>query len=460
MRKAIAPAAIAAPATSDERLGLPFILTLVYVVVEYARPANPMKIPLIISILLLVNWITAPEKRWSPQASWFLVLLAVIAVTGPFALNTYAALWGFVAMVTQLVFICIPMMTFLSSLRRLTIFINTLLVVLAYIALYGLFHAGQGPGGHIGDENDLALALNMVIPYAYMSIFLAEDLGQRLLYLGTFGLMVATVIGTFSRGGFLGLVAMLAFCLLMSPKKRVAVTVALVLSLGIVTFAPSAYWDRVSTIADEASDHATGTGFLRRQFWAIAREMFYQNPAFGVGFKNFQWNIDQYESAEQRARVGRSFSGMAAHSVYFTVLAELGLAGAIVFVTIIGYDVRDMRRVVQWCARLRHGEAAQFGAAHDAARAEAYARAMQASLIGFLVSGAFLSAFDYPHFWVLTSLIVALKYVTADLVQAAEPTRATIDRDRVTPPHVQAAGSPQTAWWQHGGEPYPPILER
>src|SRR5438874_475872 len=80
-----------------EALGLPFVLTLIYLWVEYARPANPMKIPLIVSVLLLMNWTMHRDKIWNPQANCFLMLLALIAITGPFAVNTYAAWWGFVA---------------------------------------------------------------------------------------------------------------------------------------------------------------------------------------------------------------------------------------------------------------------------------------------------------------------------------------------------------------------------
>ena len=54
-----------------ERLGFPFLLILLYLILEYARPANPMKIPMIISIILFFMWTTLPEKNWSPQIICF-----------------------------------------------------------------------------------------------------------------------------------------------------------------------------------------------------------------------------------------------------------------------------------------------------------------------------------------------------------------------------------------------------
>jgi len=411
---------------AGKTLGFPFLLILIYLLVEYVRPPEPMKIPLIISVLLFAGWMTLSRKTWSPQATCFLLLLSVMAVTGPFATNSYAAWWGFVGMTVELLFICIPMMHFVSSMRKLSIFINAWVALGAYLALYGIVHGGQGPGGHVGDENDLALALNMIIPYAYMSLFSAAGVVQKTFLLSAFGVMVAAVVATFSRGGFLGLLSLLLYCLLVSPRKKVAMALGSVLIVGALLYAPSAYWNRVATILDEASDTAAGTGALRREYWAIARQMFYDNPIFGVGVGNFPWNVSLYESSDQMAQVGRSYAGQAVHSLYFSILAELGLAGALIFLALAQYNIRDTRLVMAQCAiwgrRRRPSQGTPSPAAdspigRNVNKARCYAHAVGASMVGYLVSGIFLSVFSYPHFWILTAVTVALRGATAEVLK-------------------------------------------
>ena len=165
--------------------------------------------------------------------------------------------------------------------------------------------------------------------------------------------------------------------------------------------------------------------------------MFYENPIVGVGFKNFPWNVNEYESPEQKARVGRSYAGMAVHSVYFAILAELGLCGAAIFAVILGYNIRDLRRIIQWSVEWKKYRPPDDRMRRDVDRAVSYGRAMQASLVGFLVSGIFLSAFDYPHFWILTALIVALKEIVARELKRADGTLVpTLPRDGVGFPSI------------------------
>jgi len=431
-----ASAALSSIGKQHEPLGFSFVLILIYLVMEYARPANPMKIPMLISILLFLNWLAIPEKRWNPQIKCFLILLCLIAVMGPFAVNNYSIFWGFVDMAVELLCICIPIIHFVNSMRKLSILINGLLAVYVYVAIYGLMHSGMGPGGHIGDENDLALALNMVIPYAFVSIFLTKSNSRKALFIGVFALLVFGVIGTFSRGGFLGLLPVLLYCSVLTPRKALALVLVLFVSLGVWIFSPDKYWTEMGTIVEEADNPELGTGGLRRQYWAMAMRMFYENPIFGVGLENYNHNIDIYEPEDQYLRVGRSFHGMSAHSLYFTLLAELGVSGALIFGAIIWFNTKDTKAIIKASysnrerlksprkRETRHNSWENtIPTAHEARladlnKARFYAHAMRASLLGYLTSAAFISVFTYPHFWLLTAMIVALKEVTANLVKS------------------------------------------
>ncbi|MGH9876748.1 MAG: O-antigen ligase family protein, partial [Nitrososphaerales archaeon] len=322
------------------------------------------------------------------------------------------------------------------SMRKLSILINSLLVVYVYVAIFGLLHNGMGPGGHIGDENDLALALNMVIPYAFVSVSLTKSPLRKALFVGVFALMVFGVIATFSRGGFLGLLSVLLYISVLTPRKGLALVLVLFVSLGAWIYTPDKYWTEMGTIMDEADNPELGTGGLRRQYWEIALRMFYENPIFGVGLENYNHNIYDYEPDDQMQRVGRSFHGMSAHSLYFTLLAELGLSGSLIFAAIVWFNTKDTNAIIKAAysnserlKSIRKRETRPNSwenttpTAHDALladlnKARFYAHAMRASLLGYLTSAVFLSVFGYPHFWLLTAMIVALKEVTDNLLKS------------------------------------------
>ena len=412
----------------SKSLGLPLILLIIYVVMDYARPADPMDIPFLISIILFISWLLLKKKLWTPQIVCFFLLLATIAAMGPFAINTFAIWWGFRAMAVQLLCICIPMIHHINSPRKTRIFIYALISVFAYLAVYGLLHAGTGPGGFVGDENDLALALNTAIPFAYVSFLLSRRLLNKALFGASTLLIILAVVATFSRGGFLGLIPVLLYCYLLSPNKVFTTIVAACVALALSAVTPEkygmSYSQRLSSMVAETTGEQEGTGALRKQHWAIARRMFYDNPILGVGFKNYNWNIPSYQTEQQYETLGRSLAGFAAHSLYFTVLAELGAAGVLIFAAILWYNYKDIRWIIRHAGTItasrkypsnsknRLMKQAPFD---DMTYARYYAHAICAAFLGYLVSGIFLSVFDYPHFWFLTALLGGLKQTTASL---------------------------------------------
>ena len=52
------------------------------------------------------------------------------------------------------------------------------------------------------------------------------------------------------------------------------------------------------------------------------------------------------------------------------------------------------------------------GRINDLKKAYFYANAMQASLIGYLVTSIFISTLYYPSFWIMMGFVVALRNIT------------------------------------------------
>ena len=129
-----------------------------------------------------------------------------------------------------------------------------------------------------------------------------------------------------SRGGFIGLVTGLGYCWFKSPKKIVSGAIVGLLICFSLFFTTPEYWDEMNTIKQGKSE---STADLRMYYWGCGWQMFLAHPLFGVGPNNFPWVIEQYEPPE--GYHGRHHGSRPAHSLYFTLLSELGLVGAVLF---------------------------------------------------------------------------------------------------------------------------------
>jgi O-antigen ligase len=399
------PAEAAAPEQNGAAPGSawPFGLLLLYLALEYARPGalNALHAPGVVAALLAIAVITSGRLSLRDSCTrLFIALLVLMAVHVPLALNTYWALQTFLSLLITFV-AYLAIVTSVTSQARVGTLMNTWLAVHAYLALVGILGAGRGVGGFLGDENDLSLALNMVIPFAFFLALDAERLRNTIACLLLLLLLLAANIATMSRGGFIGLAAVAIGGWLFSRRKVASGLLLAFLVVMATVLAPEEYWREIRTIVNATQDP---TGAERMYTWAVAWKMFLANPLFGVGQGNVPWELSSYQPAE--GFEGRSLAGRAVHSLYLTLLPELGLIGAVIVVAMVYAILRRLRSVTVQARRLADGPRGL-----EARRLAALSRAMLVSLVGYLVSGVFISVLYYPHFWLLSGFAVALANV-------------------------------------------------
>lgn len=284
-------------------------------------------------------------------------------------------------------------------------------------AMFTGFQGGYAypPASFIADNNDLALAFNMMLPLIW---FLSTAARQAWLRWGLRLALVLTVMGvltTRSRGGFLGLCAVVLVLVLRARVKMVAVGVlACVVLVGTVVL-PENTLSRVETIGEYDRDHSA-QGRLRA--WMVATKVAVDSPLVGGGFKIFGEEIwRRYDPGARHVLV--------AHSIYFQVLGEHGFVGLAIFLALLG---ATHRALVQTASRARGTSTAWVAE---------LAGCIQASLVAYMVSGAFLSRSDFDLFYQLVAVAAVLPSIVereAAASEAAEPAR----------PAVAA----QTPWWR------------
>ncbi len=182
--------------------------------------------------------------------------------------------------------------------------------------------------------------MNVAIPVAFFMSQAAKNQRAKLLYIVLLGLFILSVVASSSRGAFLGLVAVAVYCWFYSSKKIISLFWGICLIGLVLIAAPQEYWDRINSITDD-STMESGTAGQRMFTWGIGWEMFLANPVFGVGQGNFPWTIGDYLGT--RTWQTKSLAGRQAHSLYFTLLPELGLVGVMIFGAMIYSNYKDTR---------------------------------------------------------------------------------------------------------------------
>lgn len=405
--------------TSDERerKGLVFYLIVLYLFLDLVRPGFVWHFPKIISALLVIAWILKPDKVTKIQVWGFVAFIAVLAVDIPIAKNTFSAVWTTYGMFVLLIGICVPLITFTDTLMKLRHLINALQVIFFYIAVYAITHEGFGPAGAAGgqDENYVAAAMNLVLPLAVFSFFAEKKLWKRALFVAFVGAYILAIVVGLSRGGFVGLLCGLGFSVFKSPRKGLAIFIAALILAFLGAIAGASYWAEMGTITDTSES----TADMRLELWKIAVQEFLAYPLTGVGGDNYLWRMHEFESPEQMEKYGRVVVAHV-HSTYFQLLAEMGIAGCIVFVVIMLSTYKDYRRVDGLSGKVLASGSQADSLKEDAKWMQNYGRGLMGGLIGYMASVAFLSALYYSHLWIIVSLMVALYMITIRRASAEE----------------------------------------
>lgn len=204
-------------------------------------------------------------------------------------------------------------------------------------------HKIEGFSGHVlGDRNELALAFVIALPICY---YLLQEYGKqskmlRLGMMGVMGLIVAAVIGTQSRGGFIALMVLAAYFFVKSDHKIPLAIVGIILAGILSQFVSSEWTTRMDTIGTAASDES----FMGRVVaWKLSFILAMNHPFFGGGFKALETYSVWLDLSKDFFSYSFFYTGdalpdtehpHAAHSVYFQIMGDHGFVGLAIYLAI------------------------------------------------------------------------------------------------------------------------------
>jgi O-antigen ligase len=339
-----------------------------------------------------------------PREVNLILLLGVASLFSiPFAIDPSEAWATFVDFVIKTILIFLVLANVLRTELRVKMLFWLVLIVSIYLSVNviqdyraGIFTIGlaetntQRIGGAIkglfDNSNDLALHLVTIIPIALALGLVKKNPLTRIVYWGIGLLMLSAVIITFSRGGFLALIAMtLVLARKFSRRNKAATLATLVLTvIFFIAVAPGAYGGRLATIFNSAAD-VTGsssqrTEVLKRSIWVALRY-----PVFGVGLGNFHHKSDHE---------------LGTHNAYTQVAAEVGIPAMILYILFLVHPLRKLRMIER-----------ELFERNETSRFYYLSIGLQASIVGYMVASFFAAVAYQWYIYYLVGYAIALRRI-------------------------------------------------
>jgi putative inorganic carbon (hco3(-)) transporter len=244
-------------------------------------------------------------------------------------------------------------------------------------------------GGMFENPNDLATALDLLLPFAVALTLVSKGIG-RLIYLLCSTILAVGVLVTLSRGGFLGLIA--SGCVLLwklgrGRRARTILTTGLICGV-LFAVMPGGYGARIATIFNNDQDQ-TGSAQLRRELMERAASIAINRPVVGVGMGNFHiYSIREKE----------------AHNAYLEIAAELGVMGLTAYLIVILAPLRSLRRIERQTMGMR-----------SKSEREMYwlSASVQAAFIAYMICSFFASIQYLWYLYYTAAYAVALRQIHA-----------------------------------------------
>jgi probable O-glycosylation ligase (exosortase A-associated) len=408
-----------------------FAALLLYLWFALFRPQEWMwfdvtswRLSLMLGMLLVVpSIVTGILPNLTHPLSLGGVLFLVCALLGQINAFNPAAGWLWLDFFARLLTVSLLAVTLINTPRR---YVLTLLVIassfgfhaakagLAVVLGLGAVRFGEGAAGAFADNNGYAVGMAMIAPLLICCGQNLERLALRVGFYVAGVLCVFGVIGTFSRGGFLAMTAGALVFAMLQRRRVLALLVIVILAVPVGYFVQisQGFSDRLETI--KTYEQVGDTSAMGRlHFWSVAIKIAKDYP-LGVGLFNYQPAYDTYDDSGGEFGKARSV-----HSSHFQVLAETGFPGAIVWVAMFAWALLVAFRIRRKAIR------SQTLAPGDQRLFVSVSTGLIASMVAFVVGGAFVAMALNDLTWISFALVAALDRLFQQVNAVSAPRAAS-----------------------------------
>src|SRR5712691_1332125 len=264
--------------------------------------------------------------------------------------------------------------------------------------LFGLRTGGESrvwgpPDSFLADNNAFGLALNMCLPLLFFLAKEEKNKWMKLLLRVCFVASIVSVMLTYSRGGLLGLGVVLAAITLKTRHKVIGGFLLTVSVFLVLSFAPSAWMDRMSRFMSGDLDASANQRLVA---WETAWHFAKDYPVTGGGFDTLP-DVNVFQRYQLKP-LPLGYTSTSPHSIYFQLLSDQGFVGLGLFLLLIASCFWTLWRIKR-TARV-------LGSAQWLMN---YANMVEIAILAFMVSGAFLGFLYLDVIYQMIAIVVVLK---------------------------------------------------
>ena len=427
------------PAAKRGASRVAFAGLFLFTMMLYVRPNDlipgafeTFQIVKIVAIFTVIAYVGSQVSRGKGLTVWPLemkmlavIVLLAIAFT-PVAVSPQTSIETLTDSFFKVVTIFVLMMNLIDTRARLRSFMKLLIFCGVFVAASAVLNYFRGAtalnnsgelvriagyGTFFSNRNELAIAVKLIMPFAVVYGLTSRGL-KRIVFFAAAALLAFAVVVSFSRGGFLGLVAIGGVLMWKAGRGRRFVTVCagVVIACAFVVAMPSGYGDRIFTILNTNQDK-TNSAQERQELLERGLDVIAHHLIIGVGVGNYGIY---------------SIRKLVAHNSYIETAAELGLAGFVAYLVLIFAPLRSLRRI-------ERDTYARRAAWSDTDR-ETYfiSVGLQAVIISYAVCSFFQSAQYTWYLYYLVAYTVSLRRIRAaeaasGAAATSQPTAPTAD---------------------------------
>jgi putative inorganic carbon (hco3(-)) transporter len=350
---------------------------------------------------------------WTTRFVFLLYIAAVVSTLATSSIGISLTNSTFVEY-TSTIFLFIITLALVDTIERFRWTVLCLVGSYAWASLYlirewqvGIDLGSDGrPGWIVGDSNFFSTSAIYAIALGICFVQAKRPRWERIYCLGCILITLFGVTLCASRGAFLGLAAACLLILWRMPNRFRNFAFIMILVVPLSIFLPVSPVHRFlhPTIAETDSEEA------HKEAWNAGGRMIEAHPLLGVGLGNFKPLMPEY------VRPGQTVDTIA-HNMFIEIAAELGIPTLFVFLGIFVASYVGLSRIRK--------------SAKVVSVVRESAVALQASLIGIMVAGSFVSAEYEKTTWMGIALIASL----INIVHLQKSPKRAIERvqPRATP---------------------------
>jgi len=372
-------------------------------------PAYSFQFVAVTAVVTSIAFLISTEKMELPKnmAVIFLILFVIwVSITTLTALNPIGAVYEWKR------FIKIQILNFLAiflfqNRKRINLLIGVVVCSIGFYAFKGgiftlktggIYRVNGPADSFITGNTEIGFASTVILPLIFYFWTIAEKKWQKNLLVLVISLSAIGIIGTHSRGAFLAFGVLCIYFWWLSRRKIIVLILLACVVPALFSVMPGSYFERMETIETYEED-ASAMG--RINAWRFAYNLANDRPLVGGGANAFTpFLFSRY--APEPNRVHDS------HSIFFEILGEQGYPGLLIFLAILFFSFRNCVY-----SKRRARDNIELKWAFD------LAKMLQASLIVYMVGGAFLGLAYFDLLYHIVTITVLLRVVVERELQPA-----------------------------------------